>query len=81
MYTPSIAENTDTMAIHSHRTLHHTLLGVCCDGYMYIHTVMCTHLFLSSSVPDLKENGILSYFYSFSGESRPGMEEKESRDK
>ena len=47
----------------------------------YIHTANSTHLFLSSSVPDLKENGILAYFYSFSGESCPGIEEKERRDK
>ena len=37
--------------------------------------MLCMYLFLSSSVPDLEENRVLTYFYSFSRESRPGMEE------
>ena len=37
--------------------------------------MLCVYLFLSSSVPDLEENWVLTYFYSFSRESRPGMEE------
>ena len=48
---------------------------------MDIHTVICTHPFLCRNVPDLEENGTFTYFYNFSGESRPGMEEKERREK